>query len=67
MMIKEKMNQEQRMQQFKEIDARLQDVVPKIAEINTICREVYRENVFYQPKITTQVKADGSKVSQVQV
>lgn len=65
MMIKEKMNQEQRMQQFKEIDARLQDVVPKIAEINTICREVYRENVFYQPKITTVVKADGSKVSQV--
>lgn len=55
------------MQQFKEIDARLQEIVPKIAEMNTICREVFRENVFYQPKITTEVKADGSKISKVQV
>jgi hypothetical protein len=53
------------MQQFKEIDARLQEIVPKIAEVNTLCRECFRENVFYQPTIVTEVKADGSKISRV--
>lgn len=55
------------MQQFKEIDRRLQECVPKLAEINTICREVYRDNVFYEPAISTEVKPDGSKVSTVMV
>ena len=55
-MMKDKLDQEQRMQQFREIDARLQEVVPKIAEINTICREVYRENITYEPDIQTEVR-----------
>lgn len=55
------------MQQFREIDARLQEVVPKIAEMNTICREVYRDNITYEPDIQTEVRPDGSKVSKVMV
>lgn len=55
------------MQQFREIDARLQEIVPKIAEVNTICREIGRETVFYEPEIVTDVKTDGSKVSKVVV
>ena len=55
------------MQQFREIDARLQEVVPKIAEINSICREVYRDDVLYEPFIQTDVRQDGTKVSQVAI
>lgn len=55
------------MQQFREIDERLNELVPKVAEINTICKEVYRENVLYEPNITTDVNPDGSKVSRLVV
>lgn len=55
------------MQQFREIDARLQEIVPKIAEINSICREVYRDDVLYEPFIQTEVRQDGTKVSQVAI
>lgn len=55
------------MKQIREIDAKLQEIVPKIAEINTICREVNRETVLYEPEIVTDVKTDGSKVSSVVV
>ncbi len=41
--------------------------MPKIAEINTICREVGREAVYYEPEIVTEVKPDGTKVSRVVV
>lgn len=41
--------------------------MPKIAEVNTICREVHRENVFYEPEIVTEVLPDGSKLSRVVV
>jgi hypothetical protein len=44
---------------------KLQEVVPKIAEINTICREIGRENVFYEPEIETEVLSDGRKLSKV--
>lgn len=43
----------------------MQEIVPKIAEINTICREIGRENVFYEPEIVTDVKPDGTKLSRV--
>jgi hypothetical protein len=62
-LMREKQDQEHRMQQFKEIDRRLQEIVPKIAETNTICREVYRDNVMYEPAISTEVLPDGTKVS----
>ena len=39
--------------------------MPKIAEINTICREIGGENVFYEPEIVTDVKPDGTKLSRV--
>jgi len=39
--------------------------VPKIAEINTICREIGRENVYYEPEIETEVLSDGRKISRV--
>lgn len=41
--------------------------MPKIAEINTICSEIGRENVKYEPDIETQVKNDGTKHSRVVV
>lgn len=39
--------------------------MPKIAEINTICREIDRENVYYEPEIVTDVQSDGRKLSRV--
>ena len=39
--------------------------MPKIAEINTICREIGRENVYYEPEIQTEVLSDGRKLSKV--
>ena len=62
------------MQQFKEIDARLQEIVPKIAEVNTLCREYFKVNAsvkmfstsqLLSPKYNFEVKADGSKISRV--
>ena len=41
--------------------------MPKIAEINTICREIGIENVYYEPDIITDVKSDGSKQSKIVV
>jgi hypothetical protein len=41
--------------------------VPKIAEINTVCREIDRENVYYEPEIVTDVQSDGRKLSRVVV
>lgn len=61
------LNDQQRLQQLREIDQRLQEVVPKIAEINTICREIGRELIYYEPDISTEVKSDGTKVSRVVV
>jgi len=44
---------------------KLQEIVPKIAEINTICREIGRDNVYYEPEIITDVQSDGRKLSRV--
>lgn len=51
--------------QLRELDERLHEVVPKVAELNTICREMGRDNIFYEPQILTEVKSDGTKVSKV--
>lgn len=53
--MQEQINDQNRLQQFREIDARLQEIVPKIAEINTICGEIGRENVYYEPEIIIEV------------
>ena len=42
-------------------------MVPKIAEINSICREVYRDDVLYEPSIQTEVRPDGTKTSRVAI
>ena len=65
MQMKSQLNEQQRLLQFREIDAKLQEVVPKIAEINTICREIGRESVTYEPDIHTDVLPDGRKISKV--
>jgi len=52
---------------LKKVSQDLQEIVPKIAEVNTICREIGRDTVFYEPEITTEVNSDGSKVSRVLV
>ena len=63
--MRSQLNEQMRNQQFRDIDVRLQEVVPKIAEINTICREIGRENVYYEPEIETEVLSDGRKISRV--
>lgn len=40
---------------------KLQEIVPKINEINMICREIGRDNVMYEPEIDTEVFPDGRK------
>jgi len=63
--MKNQLDEQQKIQMFKKIDQDLQEIVPKISEINTICREIGRETVFYEPEIVTEVQADGTKVSRV--
>ena len=41
--------------------------MPKLTEINIICREIGRENVYYEPEIVTEVKSDGKKLSKIVV
>jgi hypothetical protein len=50
-----------------EIDARLQEIVPKLNEVNMICREVGREHILYDPDIMTEFNADGTRQSKVAV
>ena len=44
--MRKQLNEQQRLQQFREIDQRLQEIVPNIAELNIICREIGRDNVY---------------------
>lgn len=55
------------MQQFREIEIKLTEGIPKIAELNTIAKECFREGVFYEPHIQTEVKGDGAKISKMMV
>lgn len=41
--MKNQLNDQQRLQQLREIDVKLQEIVPIIAESNTICREIGKE------------------------
>ena len=65
--MRNQLNDQQRLQQLREIDVKLQEIVPIIAETNTICREIGKESVYYEPEIATEVKSDGTKVSKVVV
>ena len=61
------MQDQQKMMQMREIDSKLAELVPKIAEINNICLELKRSEYTYEPAITTEVMNDGRKVSRVVV
>jgi hypothetical protein len=50
---------------MREIDAKLTEIVPKIAEINSICQELKRDSYYYEPSIKLDVLSDGRKVSRV--
>lgn len=63
--MKSQMLEQEKIHQFKEIDARLQEAIPKIAEVNNICQELNREPYYYEPEITTEVMPDGRKISKV--
>lgn len=63
--MRNQLNDQQRLQQLREIDVKLQEIVPIIAEANTICREIGKEQVYYEPEIATEVKSDGTKMSKV--
>ena len=65
--MRNQLNDQQRLQQLREIDVKLQEIVPIIAEMNTICREIGKEQIYYEPEIATEVKSDGTKVSKVVV
>ena len=54
--LRTQLNEQQRQQQIREINQKLQEIVPKISELNTVCREIGRESVFYEPEILTEVK-----------
>ena len=41
--MRNQLNEQQRQLQLREIDAKLQEIVPIIAETNTICREIGKE------------------------
>jgi len=65
--MRNQLNDQQRLQQLREIDVKLQEIVPIIAEANTICREIGKETIYYEPEIATEVKSDGTKISKVVV
>ena len=52
---------------MREIETKLQEIVPIIAETNTICREIGKEQVYYEPDLQLEVKSDGTKVARVVV
>ena len=45
----------------------MQEIVPKIAEINAICGEFGKENFKYEPEIITEIQHDGLRMSRVVV
>ena len=45
----------------------MQEIVPIIAETNTICREIGKEQIYYEPDLQLEVKSDGTKVARVVV
>ena len=60
-------DEQNKLQQFQEIERQLQSVVPKIAEVNAICAELGREQYLYEPEIVTQIMQNGKRVSRVVV
>ncbi len=54
-----------RLLEQKEIKEKLTTMVPKINEIMIMCLEMKRDDYLYEPAITTDVLADGKKVSRV--
>ena len=52
---------------MREIETKLQEIVPIIAETNTICREIGKEQIYYEPDLQLEVKSDGTKVARVVV
>lgn len=65
--MRNQLGDQQRQQQLREIDNKLQEIVPIIAEMNTICREIGKEHIYYEPDIQLEVKSDGQKVARVVV
>lgn len=63
--MKSQLDKEKQAQQLREIDQKLQELVPKINEANIICRELKRDNIMYKPDIFTEVTPDGSRMSRV--
>ena len=53
------------MQQMKEIDFRLQELMPKIKELNQICKELKRDKVRYETAIQNEVRPDKTKISKI--
>ena len=57
--------EQQEMQQMKEIDFRLQELMPKIKELNQICKELKRDKVRYETAIQNEVRPDKTKISKI--
>jgi hypothetical protein len=63
--IQSQQDEQHKLLQFQEIDRQLQDVVPKVAELNAICTELGKDNFLYEPEIVTEIRGDGRRESRV--
>lgn len=52
---------------MQEIERQLQEIVPKISEVNLICGEIGKQDFLYEPEILTQITQEGKRVSRVVV
>ena len=50
---------------MKEIDFKLQELIPKIKELNQICKELGRDKVRYETAIVNEVRPDRTKLSKI--
>ena len=63
--LQEQINEQQALQQMKEIDFKLQELIPKIKELNQICKELGRDKVRYETAIINEVRPDRTKLSKI--
>ena len=53
-----------KLQNLQEVDRQLQELVPKLTEVNAICEELGKRFI-YEPGIITEIQLDGRRMSRV--
>lgn len=64
---KERADERWKLEQAVQIERDLNEVVPKIVEINAMCREMGRNSYAYCPEIVTSIRRDGRRYSRIVV